>query len=90
MESRVRAAKNLGMPADSRKVYEKDHFSFLFLLLTVFVLSVFAGRPITAAIAQVDPPANTTGPSDSVQFTPAEIQAVKGWAIRIEASSLGQ
>jgi hypothetical protein len=46
-------------------------------LLAGFVLSVVAGRPIAVATGQTDPPANAAGLSDLVQFTPAEVQALK-------------
>jgi hypothetical protein len=51
-------------------------FSFLFLLAG-FVLSLAAARPTTVATGQSDSPANAAGLSDLVQFTPAEIQALK-------------
>jgi hypothetical protein len=51
--------------------------SSFFFLLAGFVLSLAAGRPTTVATTQVDPPANAAGLSDLVQFTPAEVQALK-------------
>jgi hypothetical protein len=55
----------------------KTTTSSLFFLLTGFVLSLAAGHPATVATGQIDPPANAAGLSDLVQFTPAEVQALK-------------
>jgi hypothetical protein len=59
-----------------KKRAEIPAFSFLFLLAG-FALSLVAARPITVATSQSDSPANTAGLSDLVQFTPAEVQALK-------------
>jgi len=52
-------------------------FSFSFLLASL-VLSLAAGRPTMVATRQSDSPANSSGLSDLVQFTPAEVQSLKG------------
>src|SRR5215467_3997217 len=59
-----------------KKTANTATFKVLFLLAG-FVLSLAAARPTIVTTGQSDPPANAAGLSDLVQFTPAEVQALK-------------